>query len=198
MVSTIFQYGEDALDNEFNIQLVLPSFLVLDNIDNMLSFRATGITIPSYAPRTFTQSFRGFEIERWKPGTETARDLPVTLRLDKYWRVYDALLDWAKQIVNLENGGYFGDAYSLAEQSVVSQSFGDAVRRSANVQTTRSLKGTLIVRQENISGDVLSRGWTFTDVWPKSIEEITLDAKSAGEPLEVRVVFSYITCRRGN
>lgn len=188
MVTTIYQYGEDALNNEINIKLSLPVFL-LDDLGGEISFRAMGITIPDYAPRTFTQNFRGYEIERWKPGTETSRDVTVTFRMDKYWRVYDALLTWAKQIVNLEDGSYYPDTTGvfsgITEEAIL-------YRGASNV-----LRGILSVSQENSMGQPVGKGWTFEGIWPKSIESIPFDASSSGEPISVNVVFSYIKCKRG-
>ena len=193
MVSTIFQYGEDALNNEFSVKIALPTFLQTSNLDGMLTFSATGVRIPAYSIKTFTQSFRGYEIERWKPGTDTSRDLSLTFRIDKYWRVYDTLLDWAKQVVNLEDGTYFGDTYLTQGGSDIEQ----VMRRVANMEGDFNLRGSLYVYQDNVSGDTLSEGWTFKGVWPKSIEEVSFDARSSGDVVNLGVTFSYITCRRG-
>ena len=190
MVSTIFAYGEDALNNEFSVTLQLPSVLKLDNLDGMLTFRAIGVQTPDVEIKTQTQSFRGYQIERWKPGRE-AKTTDITFRVDKYWRVYDALYDWSNLIVNLEKGTLFADTLNKN-----SSSFETLVTNAFGIGTAESLRGTLYINQENVSGDVLGKGWTYNGIFPKNIPSISLDATSEGTPVDVTVTFSYISFSR--
>lgn len=185
MVSTIFAYGEDALNTEASVTLQLPSFLRLDDLDGALTFRATGFKTPEVELKTFTQSFRGYEIERWKPGRE-AKTTDITFRLDRYWRVYDALYDWSNTIVNLEKGTAFAD--SLNKNSNTLQSVIQTVSGIGNLD---SLRGTLYINQETVSGDVVGKGWTYHGVFPKVIPEIEFDTTSEGTPITLTVTFSY-------
>lgn len=192
MVSTIFQYGEDALNNEMDVSIVLPSFLLLEGIDGMLSFRATEVRIPPYSVRTFTQNFRGYELERWKPGNE-AKELTLSFRIDKYWRMYDLFLEWSKQIVNLEAGTYAPDT----EEVGTSRSLVERLKAATRLGLSPSLRGTLIVQQNSAAGDRIGRGWTFFGIWPKSIPEISFDNKSSGDPIDLEITFGFSSYKRG-
>ena len=187
MVSTIFAYGEDALNNEASVTLQLPSFLKLDNLDGMLTFRATGCKTPEVEIPSFTQNYRGYQIERWKPGRE-ARTTDITFRVDKYWRVYDALYDWSNIISDLESGGSFADSLNR-----VSNTFQDLVQVVSGIGNLNSLRGTLFVNQTNVSGDTLGKGWTYEGIWPKSIPSIDFDTTNDGTPLELTVTFGYLS-----
>lgn len=175
MVSTIFAYGEDALNNEISVSLKLPTCLGLDDLDGMLKFRAKEAKSPAVEIKTYTQTYRGYEIERWRPGREVAT-LDLTFRVDKYWRVYDTLYDWSKLIINLERGDQFADT-----------NLGSALT---------SLRGTIILSQESVIGDQLGQGWTYYGVFPKNISDISFDTSSDGSPLDLSVSFSYINFER--
>ena len=187
MVSTIFSYGEDSLNNEFSVTLQLPSFLRLDNLDNILTFRAVGCKTPDVDIKTFTQNYRGYQIERWKPGRE-AQTTEITFRLDKYWRVYDAIYDWSNIIMDLEKGGSYAD--SLNRQSNTLQTLVQTVSGLGNIN---GLRGTMFINQTNISGDILGKGWTYEGIWPKTVPSVTFDATSDGSPQDVTISFSYIS-----
>ena len=190
MVSTIFAYGEDALNTEASITLQLPSFLRLDDLDGALTFRATGFKTPEVEIKTFTQNYRGYQIERWKPGRD-ARTTDVTFRIDRYWRVYDALYDWSNQIVNLETGSSYIDPLSKADTS-----FGVTLASAVGLGVLDSLRGTMTIMQETSTGDIVGKGWTYYGIWPKVIPSIDFDASSDGAPITVTVTFGYSYFKR--
>ena len=200
MVSTIFAYGEDALNTEATARLQLPSFLMLDDIDSFLSFRATGIRSPELEIKTYTRSFRGYQMEVWKPGRDP-KTVDLTFRVDKYFRVYDTIYDWMLQIVNLENGSYISDSSSaspsLLEQTARSVIQG-AIQAASGINLGETLRGTLTISQENVSGDILGKGWTYEGVWPKVLPSIDYDTTSDGTPISVTVTFGYITAKRSS
>ena len=197
MVSTIFSYGEDALDNEAVVRIQFPSFMILDDLDDMLTFRAVKFSAPSYKLKTFTQSFRGYQIERWKPGRDS-EEVTVTFRLDKYWRVYDALYDWISQLVNLEHGTAFIDTGYTGMQT--SESHKENIRSiiiaAAGLSVTDSLRGTMTISQENISGDTLGKGWTYYGVFPKELPSISYDLSGNGSAIDIDVSFGYQFAKR--
>lgn len=190
MVSTIFAYGEDALNTEASITLQLPSFLRMDDLDGALTFRAIGFKTPEVEIKTFTQNYRGYQIERWKPGRD-ARTTDVTFRIDRYWRVYDALYDWSNQIVNLETGSSYIDPLTKADTS-----FGVTLASAAGLGVLDSLRGTMTIMQETSTGDIVGKGWTYYGIWPKVIPSIDFDVSSDGAPITVTVTFGYSYFKR--
>ena len=121
--------------------------------------------------------------------------------MDKYFRVYDTIYDWMLQIVNLENGSYVSDSSpsssSLLEQTARSVIQG-AIQAASGINLGETLRGTLTISQENISGDILGKGWTYEGVWPKALPSIDYDTTSDGTPISVTATFGYITAKRSS
>lgn len=181
MVNTIYQYGEDALNNEATIQIDT-SLLVIPNLvapveEGALNFRATSFSVPAYEVSTYEQSYKGFSIQRWKPGTGMTREVSITFRIDKYWKVYDFLKTWLTCISDIErDGAVFPD---------VSE---NGLRTNITIQQIANLaKGEKIV----------GKGWVFTGVFPKNIGEVSFDTTAEGETQTVSVTFGFIGVSRG-
>lgn len=189
VVRTIFSLGEDALDNEYSVNIFLPSFLAVLSVDSLVNFRATNVTIPEYPIETVEQYYRGYKIETWSPVSNMEKTLSLSFKIDKFYRVYDILLEWLKQIVDPEVGSSAPDT---------DRSRGDIDASNMFTKTLgKGVRTTLQIVQDNVSGDRLSRGWTFYGVFPKKISSISLDGTSEGTPIKVDVDFSFLTMKRG-
>lgn len=187
MVDTIFQFGEDALDNEATIHIDISSlgFSLGDLVDSSaLDFRATNFTVPSSEVSTYEQTYKGFTIQRWKAGTDMDRTTEITFRIDKYWRVYNFLKSWQRFISDLEgDGSYFPDS---SDNSIL-----------RTTMTIQQISRTLNP-EGNSAETIVAPGWVYTGVWPRTIESIDFDNTSAGEAKTVNVTFGFINVRRGD
>lgn len=188
MVDTIFQFGEDALNNEASISIDISSLGVPTLKDligqDELKFRATTFSVPEKRIRTYTQSYKGFEIERWKSGTEMSRELSITFRVDKYWRVYRFLRGWMQAISDIEgDGSYYPDA---SDNSIL--------RTTATIQQ--------VINTLNANGDtseaIVNNGWVFTGVWPKALPDIEFDTTDEGSQITVACTFGFLNYRLGD
>lgn len=188
MVDTIFQFGEDALNNEANISIDVSSLGVSTLRDiigqDELRFRATGFTVPSKSIRTYTQSYKGFEIERWKAGTDMTRELSITFRVDKYWGVYRFIRAWMESISNLEGEGYYYP--DVSDNSIL--------RTTATIQQIANVLGS----NGNMSESIVNNGWVFTGVWPKSMPDIAFDTAVEGDQVTIDVTFGFLNYRLGD
>lgn len=187
MVNTIFQFGEDALDNEATIHIDISTLggnlSTLVNGDS-LDFRATNFSVPTMTVATYEQTYKGFTIERWKAGTSMTRELNITFRIDKYWNVYTFLKSWQSMISDLEgDGSYFPD---LSDNNIL--------RTTATIQQ--------LARTSNEEGKleetVVAPGWVFTGLWPKEIGNVDFDNTSDGSTKTLDVVFDFLTVSRGS
>lgn len=190
MVNTIFQFGQDALDNEATIHIDTSSLgLGLSNLvdGSALDFRATNFSIPSFEVATYEQTYKGFTIERWKQGTDMTRTTDITFRVDKYWKVYDFLLSWQRFISDIGgDGSYFPDEFtdnSLLRTTMTIHQISNSLNSDGSA---------------NEGGTILAPGWVYTGVWPKSIPQIDFDNTSAGEVRTLDVTFGFLTVTRGS
>lgn len=187
MIDTIFQYGEDALNNEAVIHIDISNLgrnlgSIVDS--GALNFRATTFRIPEFQVATYDQQYKGFTIQRWKAGTEMDRTTSITFRLDKYWKVYEFLKTWQRAISDLEgDGSYFPDS---AENAVL--------RTSMTIQQL----ARVIDINGNRSEQIIAPGWVFTGVWPRTIPEIEFDNTGDGEVQTLDVTFGFLTISTGS
>lgn len=188
MVDTIFQFGEDALNNEANITIDISSLGVPSLKDiigqDELKFRATGFNVPEKHVLTYDQQYKGFTIQRWKAGTDMTREFTVTFRVDKYWKIYRFLRAWMEFISNVEgDGAYFPDA---SDNSIL--------RTTATIEQ--------IIKTLNSSGAVsetiANNGWIFSGVFPKSLPDISFDTTSEGDQITIDVTFGFLNLRLGD
>ena len=188
MVETIFQYGENALNNEAKISIDIGSLGIqsLKNIigEDELSFRAVEFSVPQKSIRTYTQAYKGFEIERWKAGTDLTREEEITFNADKNWKVYRFLRAWSQAIADNEGEGhYYPDAAtnSILRTTMTIQQIANTLDSSGNTSST-----------------IIAPGWVFTGVWPKTISEVSFDTTAEGDTVQVRCTFGFLNYRMGD
>lgn len=103
MVNTIYQMGNDALQNQGKV-VISPLGNVLDMLE-ALQFRITTLpSIPEYKIEFNDFSYKGYTISMAKPGESLSRNSSFTFRVDKYWNVYKMLKRWLKLIHDHEQG----------------------------------------------------------------------------------------------
>lgn len=102
MVNTIYQMGNDALNNQGKV--IISPLQVLDMVE-ALQFRITTLpSIPEYKIEFNDFSYKGYTVSLAKPGESLTRSATFDFRVDKYWNVYKMLKNWLKLIHNHEEG----------------------------------------------------------------------------------------------
>lgn len=187
MINTIFQFGEDAFNNEANISIdisKLPEALSSLIGQDTLKFRATSFSIPERNLLTYDQSYKGFTIQRWKPGTDMTRTTDVTFRIDKYWNVYRFFQAWQKLISDIS-----GDGATYPD-----------VSDNSILRTEMTIQQTALALNQETGGQeekILNTGFIYTGVWPKTVGNVEFDTTSEGDVQTVSVTFSFLNFKEG-
>ena len=99
MVNTIYQMGNDALQNQGTI--TISPISAISEIAQQLQLRITTLpSIPEYKIEYNEFSYKGYTVSLAKPGESLSRSSSFTFRVDKYWKVYKALRAWGEAIYN--------------------------------------------------------------------------------------------------
>ena len=102
MVDTIYQMGNDALQNQGKV--VISPLQMLDMVE-ALQLRITTLpSIPEYKIEFNEFSYKGYTVSLAKPGESLSRSASFTFRVDKYWKVYKMLRAWGELIYNHSAG----------------------------------------------------------------------------------------------
>ena len=188
MIDTIFQFGEDALNNEASISidtstLTIPGLGEIIGMDE-LKFRAIEFSVPEKEIATYDQSYKGFTIQRWKAGTGMNRTVDVTFRIDKYWKVYRFLRGWMEAISDLEgDGSFYPDV-----------SDGSLLRTTMTIQ---QIANTLDANGDS-SETIVGNGWVFTGVWPRTMPQISFNTTEGGSQQTISVTFGFLNYKMGD
>ena len=87
MVNTIYQMGNDALQNQGTI--TISPISAISEIAQQLQLRITTLpSIPEYKIEYNEFSYKGYTVSLAKPGESLSRSSSFTFRVDKYWKVY--------------------------------------------------------------------------------------------------------------
>ena len=98
MVNTIYQMGNDALQNQGRV--IISPLQMLDMVE-ALQLRITTLpSIPEYKIEFNDFSYKGYTISLAKPGESLSRAASFEFRVDKYWNVYKMLKAWGELIYN--------------------------------------------------------------------------------------------------
>lgn len=101
MIESIYEIGDDALDNEFEI--FIPSFPGVVDLDNT-TLRITELNIPDIGINTYTVDYKTQQMTKPKGKIKTANSFDFTFRIDKYWKVYEGFEEWLASIIDPETG----------------------------------------------------------------------------------------------
>ena len=186
MIDTIFKFGEDAFNNEANISIdisKLPSSLSSLISKDTLMFRATEFSIPEVELNTYDQAYKGFTIQRWKPGTQMQRTVGVTFRIDKYWNVYKFFKAWQSLISDLSGtGAVYPD---VSDNSIL------------RTEMTIDQIAKVTNETNQVEDKILNGGFVFTGVWPRTIAGVSFDTTNEGDPQTVEVTFGFLNFKDG-
>lgn len=170
-IDVIYAAADDALGNQGILSIgALPA---LFTFQEKLSLRVTTMDIPDSVGGTYTIDFKTVKLEKPSGKIDTATEMTINFRADKYMAVYQAIQAWHQAIWNNETG---------------------AIMEDANIFGFSNFRTDLNISMRD-SNDVLTyAGWDFVKAYPKSVGAINLD-QSNGEPLIVPVTFSFIKLR---
>ena len=171
MINAIFNVGDDALGNEF--QVTFGNIPYLD-VAGPLNLRCNTVEIPETVVGEYEYQYKSEKIVKPNGQIATAKEFTVEFRVDKYYALYKAFVAWNNFIVNPITGGASTD-------SMNGVSF---IRAPITVSTGHfDVLGNFVPTLQI---------WNFQGCWPKSVSGFTLD-NSSGDPLLCTVTFSFLS-----
>ncbi len=165
MTDIIYAMGDDAFSNAFDLQF---GFINLPGISDLssLAIRVQNVSIPGYDIEEYEVSYKTVYIMKPNGKIKDPKEFSCSIRMDRNWLIYKALLTWQKQIHNTDTGQVNPD--TVSENS-----------RMDFVTIAPSNPGIDVSLPEGIGN------WKMLGVYPKSIPEISFDYTS-GDAISVR------------
>jgi len=173
-VSTLISAGADAMNNMFEVDFNLPVGSTEEQ-NARLKVRAEGFTPPTASQTTYPVHWKTVSLDRPATKISLERTFSITFRLDAYYLVYQALLQWHKVTMHASKGFASNDLSGLGEVTVKALDAPvvdvDGVDEDSDINKT----------------DVT---WNFKDVWIESLTPPTYSTSSA-EPSKVTAKFRF-------
>ena len=181
MIEVIYQLGDDALGNFF--QIFIPS-LTLVSTDPKLSgvsldmeniiLRTSTIQIPQSGANVYDVNYKTQTMPKVGGKVDSPKTFSMTLRIDRFYKEYEKILQWKNAIANPLTGVIGADNFA--------SSAGGSNRVDITVQPIDS------------DGEVIPTAlyWILHNAFIQTVPEISFDY-SAGEPITVNLAFQFST-----
>ena len=167
-IEAIFRAGDDALQNHFQINITP---LSLFNNADPLSLRTTDVDIPGFEVGTYTVDYKSQTFTKPSGKITTPNEFSFTIRLDKYWVLYEALYAWYSFIADNETGAMAEDVGAIGGNS--------DIRTDVSVLPIDS------------NGVLTGRGWKMHKAYPTSIPGFSF-SQASGEPITINVTMNML------
>lgn len=169
-LDTIFQAGDDALQNQF--QIVIPAFPNVINIAGT-NLRVTNVSIPELTVGTYENQYQTDRVVKPSGKNETPKEFSFTFRADKYWQVYNGFSLWHGLIINQETGAMASDA------------------GNDGLGGLSPLRVPVIVQSIDSNGTLTGFEKTFEGSWPSIVGgfDFTFDS---GDPIVIDVTMQFL------
>jgi len=182
MIDIIYQLGDDALGNFF--QIFIPSFTLVSTDPNSnlngisidtgnIILRTTTIQIPESGATTYNVNYKTQEFAKIAGKVNSTKTFSMALRIDRYYKEYQKILQWKNAIANPFTGVIGADAFGSA---------GSSNRVDITVQPIDS------------DGEVIETSlyWILHNAFIQTVPEISFDY-GAGEPISTTLAFQCST-----
>jgi hypothetical protein len=136
-----------------------------------LKFRTTQIDVPGFEKGVYEVHWKAQKFEKPNGKDETPKTFTSTFRVDKYYKVYTALMKWWQYICNSDTG-------ALAEDV-------GAVTKTSNIRTD------IMVHTIDTRGVTTNEGFKFERSWLRSLQGFGYNVTS-GDPLECQLTWSFV------
>jgi len=166
MVDKIYQMGDDALSNLFDVSIEPIAFI--DDITSTL-LRIQNFTVPATGTSTYEVHHKTQKITKPSGKIEAPNEFSFDLRVDRNWLVYKGLVAWKNKVANSYTGVIAPD----------------------NVLSNNRVNMTVwAVTPENIPIPGFG-SWNFKGCFPMTVGDISFDY-SSGDPIIVNVTFGFL------
>lgn len=166
-ISTIFEAGMDALENEF--QLIIPTFPGVTDLQNT-NIRITDVEIPGLDITVDKQEYKAQAMTKPAGKIDVKNSFSFTFRTDKLWKVYEGFENWMSLIINPDTGVMGNDGLP---------GVGSLIRVPMSVIPI------------DFANNINYKGWDFTGCWPSSLDGVSFK-HSGGTPLTAKCTMQFI------
>lgn len=169
-VSEIYTFGEDGLQNLFEIRIVtLPAvFLGKVPVELAPSGRIQKLTMPGVNLESYDRHFKTNHIEVPNGKVNRSKEFSFELRVDRSFMFYTLLQAWVDFI----------------------NSSKEKMALSPHQDCLGSITVKRLLHDMNPADSESNAGWIFQKVWVKSLSDVEFDW-SSGEPIVCDVTCSY-------
>lgn len=167
-IEEIFRAGDDALSNHFQIGI---DPLSLFGLDDRVRIRTTQVDIPEQSVGTYTVDYKSQRFTKPNGKIETTNEMSFTIRLDKYYTLYEGLYAWWAFISDPETGAMAEDVGAIG---------GDT-----------DIRTDLTVTPIDSNGVITGRGWKFHKAFPTSVPGPSFSQES-GDPITLSITMNFL------
>jgi len=167
MVETIYNMGDDAFANLFNISI--PPIAFIDQLTATI-IRVQNFTIPASGANTYEVHYKTHKIT--KPGgkVDVPNEFTFDIRVDRYWLVYKGFVAWKNAVANTNTG-------SIGNDNILDNN-----------------RVPITVWAVDASGDPIPNvgSWTFKGCFCQNVGDVGFDYTS-GDPITVTITMGFLT-----
>lgn len=216
-ISALHSIGADAMDNLFDIKITMPKnaiefgtdqqkdVLTEDHMELQFRLRCEGFEPPKFTQKKYEVRYKTISMNRPAARIEGSREFSLTFRVDAYYRVYSALLNW-RSLLFEPSSGYASPRLVDEATSELENYFGQIDVFVPILPPLRSEGGSYdipgITHDATYdeafakgAADVMSdtkvlRAWSFSDVWISDLTEPKFTT-GGGEIQKVTATFQF-------
>jgi len=166
-IDTVFEAGDDALQNHFELNITP---IGLFGINDPVKIRTTDVDVPAFSVGTYTVDYKSQTFTKPSGKITTPNEFSFTMRLDKYWVLYEGLYAWFSFIADSETGAMAEDVGAIGGDS--------------------DIRTDITVIPIDSNGVVTGRGWKFHGAYPTNIPGFSFSMAN-GEPITIAPTFNF-------
>lgn len=167
-IDAIYRQGDDALGNQFEINFSAISFI--PEVDR-LKLRTINVDIPEFSVETYTVDYKTQRFTKPSGKISTPNEFTFTIRVDKYWTLYKALLAWHLYIADTSNGAMAEDVGAISGES--------------------GIRTDITIIPTDANDIPTSDGWKMHKCFPSLVPGVSFDMAS-GEPLTIAITMQML------
>ena len=170
MIDTVYELGDDALDN--HAEITVNPFALFGPLANALKYRTTTISIPEFTIGEYEVHWKTQKFPKPAGKDDTPKTFTTGFRVDKYYTVYKSLLAWWQYICNSDSGAMAEDV--------------GAITRTSNIRTD------ILVKTIDSQGVVTNEGFRFTNAYIKSLAGISYNSEGGTAPITLDITWNFV------
>lgn len=172
-IDTVFNLGEDAFANLFEISFTPPNGIVNQvGAGEMQIARIKGFEIPDTGVETYEVNYKTQSFTRVTAKVDAPNEFTFDIRIDRNYLMYKTFVNWKNSVINTETG-QMGEDTSL----------------DSGLRTTVSVWPVQANNTGQKNSDAMQ--WKFIGCICTNVSGISFDHDS-GDPLEATITMNFV------